>query len=172
VLDPSGAGATIRWMIAPDLDRVAQIEAASFTAPWGREGFAAELQVRTTIGRVLLPLEHGCETEPIGYLVFSIRETYVEVLNLATAPEARRLGVGRALLADLRRRVPKKRGRIVLGVTEGNLAAQLFLRACGFTCREIHGSPHPEIETQYLFAWDLPAEAQPDALFPVGRIAS
>jgi ribosomal protein S18 acetylase RimI-like enzyme len=104
--------------------------------------------------------------------VFSIRDNHVEVINLAVAPEARRLGVGKALVRDIQKRIPKKRGRIVLNVAEGNLPAQLFLRACGFACRQIIPALHPEVETSYLFAWDLPADARPDGLFPVGRSAS
>ena len=54
---------------------------------------------------------------------------------LGVAPEARRRGIGRLLVAELARRVGEARGTHLAALVEADSDGQAFLRALGFTER-------------------------------------
>jgi ribosomal-protein-alanine N-acetyltransferase len=56
----------------------------------------------------------------------------LELLHLAVAPEHRRRGAGRALLAHLGEWLRQPGDRVRAAVPESNLAVQLFLRSLGY----------------------------------------
>jgi ribosomal-protein-alanine N-acetyltransferase len=88
-----------RRMTADDLDRVTEIERSGFVHPWSRDLLARELGQPWS--HVLLAVEGEGEGErTLGYVVFWLVHDEVHVLNLGTAPEARRRGVGRALMEE------------------------------------------------------------------------
>ena len=94
---PPGAW-TLRRAQAADVDRIVDIEKDGFLHPWSRE--LIERELGHSWSRVLL----ACDTDAsggervLGYIVFWIVHDEVHVLNVATALEARRRGVGRALM--------------------------------------------------------------------------
>jgi ribosomal-protein-alanine N-acetyltransferase len=75
-----------------------EIERDGFRHPWSKELIEREL------GHVWSQLLLACEPGPageervVGYIVFWLVHDEVHVLNVATALEARRRGVGRALM--------------------------------------------------------------------------
>ncbi|HYO12326.1 MAG TPA: ribosomal protein S18-alanine N-acetyltransferase [Thermoanaerobaculia bacterium] len=77
-----------------DLDRIVRLEEASFTDPWPRELLAYEL---THTGSIVLVASRA--EDPSGYAVFRYALDEAELLRLAVAPEERRRGVARALVA-------------------------------------------------------------------------
>lgn len=78
-----------------------------------------------------------------GLLAYRPRRGYLEVVRVAVLPERQRQGVGAALL----RRVfgflkGMDRDRLVANVPDDNLAAQLWLKACGFVALRVNrGGP-------------------------------
>jgi ribosomal-protein-alanine N-acetyltransferase len=65
-----------------------------------------------------------------GFLVSrAVAEDEREILNLAVAPEFRRQGVGRGLLAGF---LTEARGTVFLEVRESNLAARNIYKSMGF----------------------------------------
>jgi ribosomal-protein-alanine N-acetyltransferase len=87
----------VRPARAEDLDRIVWLEEASFADPWPRELLAYEL---THAGSILLVAARG-EGEPAsGYVLFRHALDEAELLRLAVAPEERRRGIARSLLAS------------------------------------------------------------------------
>jgi ribosomal-protein-alanine N-acetyltransferase len=69
----------------------------------------------------------------LGYVVALVMGPEAEIADLAVAPEARRLGIGRALLARVLAELGEAGARTVyLEVRESNLAARTLYEANGF----------------------------------------
>lgn len=93
-VDAPGAGPlSFRRATAADVDRVVEIEREGFLHPWSRE--LIERELGHAWSRLLLAEDGGAV---VGYIVFWLVHDEVHVLNVATALEARRRGVGRALM--------------------------------------------------------------------------
>jgi ribosomal-protein-alanine N-acetyltransferase len=77
----------------------------------------------------------ACDSgEPVGFILARDLGEEVEVLTLGVLPEARRHGVGRALLdAALAAARHRRLGSVVLEVAADNAAARRLYAACGFT---------------------------------------
>lgn len=123
----------IRWMIQRDMPEILAIENASFAHPWCEEEFLRVRRQRNCIGMVA---EHG--ERIVGFMVYELRKGRIELLRLATHRDFRHHGVGRQMIDKL---VGKLDGqhwhRIGIFVRESNLAAQLFLRACGLRAARV-----------------------------------
>lgn len=124
---------TIRWLIRRDLPAVAAIERASFDDPWTEEDFVLSLRLSHTIGIVAVSGD-----EVAGFAVYELHPRAIRVVSLAVHPDYRRLGVCRALLRELRRKVAAS-GRTLTEarIAETNHEAQLAFRACGWRAIEI-----------------------------------
>lgn len=108
-----------------DLPAVVAIQSRSPEAvPWPEDGYRLLLNQ----GRRLLVAES--DGVVVGFLLYQeLPDDDAEVLNLAVDPDARRQGVGRALL---RRMIADRRGAILLEVRESNVAARALYAALGF----------------------------------------
>ena len=112
-----------------DIDRIMEIEIASFAAPWPREAFAAEMSARAR-SRVRVAVEGG---EVLGFMVYWIVEDEVHLLNFAVEPSSRRRGVGRAMMEHLLEDASRRGTRCAyLEVRESNGAARRLYEAFGF----------------------------------------
>ncbi len=91
-------GLAFRAARQEDLARVVEIEKDGFKHPWSHELLARELGHAWS--RVLLAIEPGPAGSEavVGFVVFWLVHDEVHVLNIATATEARRRGIGRALM--------------------------------------------------------------------------
>ena len=117
----------IRWMIRRDMPDILAIENAVFEYPWDDQDFVKTLRQRNFIGQVA---EH--DGRVVGYFVYGLNRTFIEVVNFAVHPDCQRQGVGSAMIAKLRSKLSEqRRSRFVLDVRESNLDAQLFFRAMG-----------------------------------------
>jgi ribosomal-protein-alanine N-acetyltransferase len=88
-----------RRMRTDDLARVVEIEKDGFRHPWSRELLERELSHAWST--VLLAVEDGPRGERIvGFIVYWLVHDEVHVLNIATARDERRRGVGRALMEE------------------------------------------------------------------------
>lgn len=123
-----GSSVHLRPLVVDDLERVLEIEKASFSTPWKETTFRGLLQ-RTDTDLVA--------AESMGRLAgYAVAWTVVdqsELGNVAVAPEARGTGIGRALVEAILTRVGARGAReCFLEVRESNLVAQELYRDLGF----------------------------------------
>lgn len=112
-----------------DLEAVLRIEAASFTHPWTREMFEAEL-----VPEISLVLVVRSEDDTVvGYLFGSIGEGVFQINNIAVDRRVRRQGVGRKLLRSALIQALRRGAKTAtLEVRASNLTAQALYREFGF----------------------------------------
>jgi len=134
----------IRWLIRRDLDRVLQIERASFRNPWNIGDFYAILKHRTVTGIVAEAESSGLV---VGYAVYDMRPDRIELINLAVAPDYRRRWIGTQLVWMLHDCCLRGRRNLIRAlVSERNLGAQLFFRVRGFVATSIEREPYGEAD--------------------------
>lgn len=113
-----------------ELDEVVAIEVASFTNPWTREMYAAELR-NHAISHIyaLREADHGV----VGFCAFWLIFDEIHINNVAVFPERRGRGYGTALLQFVMnegRRLGAHRA--TLEVRRSNVAAQRLYARLGF----------------------------------------
>lgn len=121
-------GRSILPMKSQDLAAVMQLERSSHPFPWTTERFRQELE--NPVASIDLLWEDG---QLAGYLCAWLVCGELEIHNLATAPEFRRRGVARQLIAHVLGD-GKARGMETawLEVRAGNQAAIALYHNCGF----------------------------------------
>lgn len=118
----------IRWLIRRDMPEVLRIEQSSFESPWTDEDFLCYLRQRNCIGMVA---EH--DHHIVGFMIYELHKSRLNILNFAVAEQARRHGVGTQMVLRLIDKLSQqRRHEILLEVRERNLDAQLFFRVQGF----------------------------------------
>ncbi len=141
---------SLRWMIRADLDAVLSIAKESFENPWSREEFRIALRQSNCAAMVAERNE-----EVVGYMVYELHKTSIELLNFAVRGRSCRLGVGTVMIDRLKSKVDyQKRNRIVLEIKERNLGGQLFFRQAGFVCTSVlHGWYADTEDAAYRFEY-------------------
>lgn len=142
---------TTRWMIRRDMNEVLQIERGSFDEPWLEADFMAVLRNRSCIGLVA---ERG--ERVVGHMIYELDDHAMNILNLAVAPDARRIGVGRAMVAKLIGKLRPGRSRLNVTVRDSNLDAQLFYRALSFRAVQVLRGLFGEGNDGYVMRYTLP----------------
>jgi ribosomal protein S18 acetylase RimI-like enzyme len=102
------------------------------------------------VGRVVLEQRHellsgeestiGKDGSVSGYIIYRLSKKQMEIIRLATAPDARRRGVGRLLVGELIGKLngpQSRRDKIVVDVPDCDLAPQWFFRAMGFLAHQL-----------------------------------
>ena len=118
----------IRWMIRRDMAEVIDIEMESFVNPWTEDEFIKELRKRNCIG---MAAEH--DERVIGYTVYALHKTRIELLNVAVHKDYRGRGIGRQLCERLMSKLsPDRRRHLFIDVADISLAAHSFCKAVGF----------------------------------------
>lgn len=118
----------IRWMIRRDMPSILNIEEKSFEFPWSEETFIHYLRQRNCIGMVAQMKE-----EVVGYMIYELHSQRLQLLNFASSPSTRNIGVGSAMVDKLISKLSfDRRNRIVVEVRETNLKAQMFFKSRGF----------------------------------------
>ena len=90
-----------------DLDEVMVIERAAFKHPWSTELFRRELEHDwSTILVAIEPLSSAAKSDEriVAFLIYWLVHDEVHILNVAVAPEHRRRGIARMLMAETERR--------------------------------------------------------------------
>jgi ribosomal-protein-alanine N-acetyltransferase len=121
-----------RAMRPQDLDRIVEIERQGFLHPWSRE--LLEREMSHAWSQVLVAEEAAPGGDAlVGYVVFWLVHDEVHVLNLGTAVEARRRGIGRALMEEAHA-TGRRRGAALstLEVRRSNVAALALYRRLGY----------------------------------------
>jgi ribosomal-protein-alanine N-acetyltransferase len=109
------------------LDAVAEIEQISFSDPWSVESLELMLGEQA-MG--LVALEDG---RLLGYVGMMCVLDEGQIVNVATHPDSRRRGVGRALMSAIEQ-LAKDRGIVFLSleVRESNIAARSLYSSLGW----------------------------------------
>ena len=160
----------IRWIIRRDMPEVLAIEADSFEFPWMEEDFIRCLRQRNCIGMVS---EH--EDRVVGFMIYELNKTRIQVLNFATAADLLRRGVGTQMVNKLISKLSaQRRKQISLEVRETNLCAQLFFKDQGFRAVSVlrqyyEDTPEDAYLMQYRYRPDLDGPEREDP--PTNRIA-
>jgi ribosomal-protein-alanine N-acetyltransferase len=118
-----------RPLAEADLDRVAEIERATFPDPWSRRSFAETIE-REQVRALAIDDEIG---QLVGYGISVRADDEGEILNIAVAESARGRGAGRALLEALLGEL-RAAGvhQVFLEVRRSNQAAIGLYRGVGF----------------------------------------
>lgn len=121
-----------RRMKAEDLDRIVEIEKDGFRHPWSAELLRREMGHAWST--ILLAVEEDAAGERIlGFIVFWLVHDEVHVLNIAVAMEARRRGIGRALMEEAAALGRRRSAAIAtLEVRRSNTPAIELYRALGY----------------------------------------
>lgn len=132
-----------RWIIGPlaspgEIDTILAIEQASFTNPWTREMYLAEL---ANEGVSFFFLAKDSRGDPVGFCSFWRVLDELHINNLAVLPARRREGVGSALLTHvLAEGARLGMRRATLEVRQSNDAARELYERFGFSVAGIrHG---------------------------------
>ena len=131
---PQPVGPHVRWMIRRDYPMVLAIEHMSFPNPWSEEEFTKHHCRRDTIGMVAE--HHGLV---IGYVIYELHKRRLTIKNIAVHPDARRCGVGSAIVERLVHKLDiARRNSIDLVVRDHNLSAHLFWKSNGFVATDYY----------------------------------
>jgi ribosomal-protein-alanine N-acetyltransferase len=128
----------IRRASRADLAAMLAIEQASFADPWTVDSLSTALSLERMRVLVAEPAGKGTRgggtaREVLGYVVALVVGPESEIADLAVAPNARRLGIGRALLEQIIVEVATAGVRTVcLEVRESNHAARTLYASNGF----------------------------------------
>jgi ribosomal-protein-alanine N-acetyltransferase len=139
-----------------DLPRLMEIERDAFLHPWSEQQLRSEL---SNAWSVMLAAEggEGGAGRMAGYVIVWVVHDELHVLNVATAPEARRRGVGRALMEEAHALGRSRGCRLVtLEVRRSNAAAIALYQALGY--RQVGMRPRyyaEENEDALLMSLDL-----------------
>ena len=116
-----------------DLEEIVTIERASFSYPWSARFFLQELKV--PCARSLLAVREG---KAVGYVIYWLLPSEVDIHNLAVHPTYRRQGVGRSLLqAVIDKARLHRSSRVTLEVRKSNEGAQRLYQSLGFVAQSI-----------------------------------
>lgn len=158
----------IRWLIRRDMAEVLRIEQASFGTAWSDEDFLCCLRQRNCIGMVA---EH--EHRILGFMIYELHKSRLNILNFAVAPEVRRHEIGSQMVLRLVDKLSQqRRSEIILEVRESNLDAQLFFKKQGFKAVCVLRRHFDDTEEDaYIMQFRLNAAAEEAAFSPHNRIS-
>lgn len=149
-----------RWLIRRDMEDVLRIEQLSDGTPWTEAEFLDQLRKSNSIGLVVEQDE-----EIMGFILYELHRSHIEVVKLTVSPKYRHNGIGSAMVHRLIDKLSlQRRFRIVADVDEYNLEFCQFLKVNGFMATAVS---HGFINMVY----ELPAEQQSEATKLTNRIA-
>ena len=142
----------LRWMVRDDMGEVLEIEKSAFEFSWTEEEFRRCLRQRNCIGMVA-----EYDEKVVGFMIYELHRSKLNVLNFAVSPELLRSGIGTAMSNKLISKLSvQRRDKITLLVRETNLDAQLFFQKRGFKAIEIVKNSYDETtEDAYLMQYDF-----------------
>lgn len=115
-----------------DLDEILAIERESFTSPWTRAMFEAELQ-GNPFGRFFGAFDNG-DVRPVkrllGYICYWVVFDELRLMNLAVRPDCRRRGIASHLV----------RHAVEEGMSQGAARALLEVRASNHLAQKLYGT--------------------------------
>jgi ribosomal-protein-alanine N-acetyltransferase len=141
-----------------DLDAVLAIEAESFTSPWTREMYLAELE---NVGVSFCYLARDDSGDIIGFCSFWRVLDELHVNNLAVAPPYRRRGIGTGLLTHVLNEGAKLGAhRATLEVRRSNDVARHLYERLGFATAGVRRAYYTNPVEDALVLWREHLEAR------------
>jgi len=146
----------IRWMVRRDYPEVYRIESTSFEFPWSDDDFLDHLRQRNCIGMV-----SEYRHKIIGYMVYELHRSRLNIVRFAVHPKFRRQRVGWAMIERLRDKlIQQERHELLVEVRERNLDAQQFFRSQGFKAESILREHYEDTDEDcYVMQYKLPVES-------------
>jgi ribosomal-protein-alanine N-acetyltransferase len=144
------------WIIEPltspaDLDAVLAIEEASFTNPWTREMYMAELE---NPGVSYCYLARNADGHVVGFCSFWRVVDELHINNLAVMPPDRRAGAGTALLHHVLREGARLGAvRATLEVRRSNEPARILYERFGFSVAGIRRAYYSKPVEDAIVLW-------------------
>jgi ribosomal-protein-alanine N-acetyltransferase len=136
---------------ASDLDRVLEIELESFTSPWTREMYLAELD---NVGVSFCYLARDDSGSVLGFCSFWRVLDELHINNLAVATAYRRQGIGTALLTYVLNEGPRLGARrATLEVRRSNEIARQLYDRLGFTAAGVRRAYYTNPVEDALVLW-------------------
>ena len=126
----------VAYMQPCHLDDLLEIETAcSDWNVWQEQDFRRVMTTeQSEVGRVV-----SLGRKVVGFVVYELGRDTLTILNVAIHPAYHRFGYGTQLIESLTTAMAsQKRSRIVVTVCESNTRAQLFFKAMGFHCVDMH----------------------------------
>ena len=148
-----------RWVVesmtSPDqIDAVLAVEEASFTNPWTRAMYVAELE---NPGVSFCYFARGENGKVVGFCSFWRVLDELHINNLAVLPSYRREGVATALLEYVMREgAGQGATRATLEVRRSNDAARLLYEQFGFSVAGVRKGYYTKPEEDALILWREP----------------
>lgn len=141
---------TYRTMNEKDIDRILEIEHASFTTPWSRESFENELRKNQYAHYTVLEDEEGV----FGYCGMWIIIDEAHITNIALLPKYRGKKLGEALLKKVMEIARGKGAKtMTLEVRVSNDIAQSLYRKLGFQNGGIRKNYYTDDHEDALVMW-------------------
>ena len=158
----------IRWLIRRDMPEVLRIEQQSFEFAWTEEDFLCCLRQRNCIGMVA-ERDH----EIVGFMIYELHKSRLNILNFAVAEEYRRNGIGSQMVMRLVDKLSQQRRKeILLEVRERNLDAQMFFKQQSFRAVRVLRSHYDDTcEDAYIMQFRLDRAPEMLELMPKNRIS-
>jgi ribosomal-protein-alanine N-acetyltransferase len=149
------------WMIEPlgsadDVDGILDVERASFSNPWTREMYLAEL---ANEGTAFFFVARDRDRRIVGFCSFWMVVDELHINNLAVEPGRRREGVGAALLQRvIEDGVQKGATRVTLEVRQSNEEALRLYERFGFRVEGVRRGYYSHPVEDALVLWRVPAK--------------
>lgn len=140
----------VRPMQIHDLERIMEIEHASFPSPWSPSAFMSELTENEYARYFCLELHE----QVVGYmgLWFILEEGHIT--NVAIAPDYRGKRLGEILMQTVMERMVKEgMERMTLEVRASNLRAQSLYKRLGFVKAGVRKGYYSDNQEDALIMW-------------------
>jgi ribosomal-protein-alanine N-acetyltransferase len=138
---------TVRQLTYSDLPAVLSVERRSFPTPWSLAMFVLELSKPSGVC-----LAASLDEELLGYLVCSRYDRVWHLMNVAVAPERRREGVARRLIAQLLEEAGRELP-FTLEVRVSNHAAIAMYERLGFRSAGVRPRYYQDNGEDALIMW-------------------
>jgi ribosomal protein S18 acetylase RimI-like enzyme len=148
----------VRRINPGDLAEVLAIESIQFDFPWTRTDFVRCLRVKSHFGIVAATGPNYTAGRVLGFAIYAMKPTRLDLMNIAVAPDVLRLGIGESLIDEITKRL-RVSGRSCLTATvrERNTGALLFFRKAGFrVVATLRGVYEETDEDAYVAEYRLP----------------
>jgi ribosomal-protein-alanine N-acetyltransferase len=123
----AGPEIEVRWLVRKDMPAINEINIEAGYQLLD-EQIIKMLRQRNVIGMVV-----ERDGVVVGYMIYALESQAIDLYHLVVDPVFQCQGFGRALLDALQAKLrSQKRSRIFITVSEYNVQAQVFLKACGF----------------------------------------
>lgn len=156
-MNSPAASFRLRAATAGDFARLLAVERAAHAHPWSEAQLRRELS--TAYSTVLCAETEGGEGEASrvdGFVVYWVIHDEMHVLDVVTAPEARRRGIGRALMIAATEEAARRGAtRALLEVRRSNAPAIALYRALGFLHDTVRRGYYQDGEDAVLMSLSL-----------------